>query len=353
MSASFNDRLRLAVVGPITGGSLPVAAASARAFALLGHETTFIDNQIFAPALAACKSLPQAQRSAAEVEVFLRAAAATKQRLCEVRPQVTLFLAQAPVLSEDDLAPLRERDAPSVFWFVEDFRVFTYWQRAAPRFDHVWAIQRDPFVQLLAQAGVRHVDYVPLACEPWQGPKPETPAGDITFVGTGYPNRVARLSALGEPSLRIYGPMFAREPRLAPQVDFDGVLPHERLAPIFASSRINLNLSSTIDPGRFDERKDFVNPRTFEICGAGGFQLAERNIPLEEHFEPEVEVSTFGSDEEARDKIRFFLTHEEARLAVARRGADRARLAHTYAARLQAALGRLLARDGDRVARAA
>lgn len=353
MSVLPPSGMRIAVVGPISGGSWSIAAASVRAFRRLGHNTTFINNNHFAPDLAQAKTLPPQARSQREVEIFMQAAAQTKQRLHDLKPQWALYLAQAPVLSENDLAPLRDRGAPSVFWFVEDFRVFTYWQRAAPRFDHVWTIQREPFLQTLEQAGVRSAFYVPLACEPRKRRLPFKVDSDaVTFVGTGYPNRVELLAQLAGPGLKIHGPLFSRDPRLAGYVAHDGVVPHNALAGMFASGGINLNLSSTIDPTKFRERKDFVNPRAFEICGAGGFQLAEGLIPLEEFFEPQVEVATFESVEEARDKIAFLRKHPTERRAMQDKGRARAWAHHTYEARLKAALEGLWTRDGDRIAKA-
>lgn len=344
--------LRITVVGPISGGSLSVAAASTRAFMALGHTTTFIDNTVHAPALAALRSapVPDDERQKREVDLFLRAADETQRAVCESQPQLVLYLAQAPVLLSRHTEPLRERDVPSVFWFVEDFRVFTYWQRAAERYDHVWAIQQDPFLSLLRKKGVRYVDFVPLACESPTFANPEGfAAGDITFVGSAYPNRVKLLNEIEEPRLRLFGPGFARHAKLSPLVTVDGVLPHEQLAPIFAQSRINLNLSSTANPELFTERKDFLNPRAFEICAAGGFQLVERLLPLEGFFVPEREVATFLGPEEAVEKLRYFMANDSERRAIAEKGQVRALSHHTYKARLAAALERLMQADGDRV----
>lgn len=348
----MTPHLRITVVGPITGGSLSVAAASARALAALGHTTTFIDNSVHAPALTALRlaHLADDERQKREVDLFLQAAEQTQRRVCESKPQLAIYLAQAPVLLSRHTEPLRERDVPSVFWFVEDFRVFTYWQRAAERYDHVWAIQQDPFLSLLRKKGVRHVDFVPLACEAPAFANPAGfAAGEVTFVGSAYPNRVKLFNELQDPRLRLYGPGFVRHAKLAPLVAADGVLPHEQLAPIFAQSRINMNLSSTANPELFMERKDFLNPRAFEICAAGGFQLVERLLPLEGFFEPNSEVATFLGPKEAADKVQYFLAHESERLALAQKGQKRALAHHTYEARLAAALQRVMQVDGDRV----
>jgi len=353
MTIAETPPLRIAVVGPIKGGSLPIAAATARALNRLGHTAIFIDNSHHEAALNGLKSagLSEEDRRNREVDLFLHAADETQTRVVESKPQLAIYLAQAPVLSAANLDRLRERNVPSVFWFVEDFRVFTYWQRAATRYDHVWAIQGEPFVSLLKQQGVAHVDHVPMACETVDTSiyEPGFAAGEVTFVGSGYPNRVQFFAKLANENLRLFGPGFAQNKALAAAVVADGVLPHEQLAAIFSQSRINLNMSSTADPALFGERKDFLNPRAFEICAAGGFQLAERLLPIEEFFEPEVEIITFQGVDEANDKIRFYLNNETARQDVAARGRQRALAHHTYESRLGAALERLMQVDGGRV----
>jgi len=355
----------VAVVGPVVGGSLSIAESSVRALRNLGHQVTFVDNRGYAPGVRAIEAAPvdDAAKASARTDLFLLAADATRRALRAARPQLALFLAQAPVLRDGDLDDLRAAGVPTVFWFVEDFRVFTYWPAAVRRFDHLWTIQRGELHQRLADAGHPSFDYVPTACDPElhrrYGPEETRPyTAQVSFAGSGYPNRrqlMAALRARGDlddVGLRLWGPRFAREPALVPWVaaGADGELPHATLARIFAASAINLNLSSSIAPETFAVPKDLVNPRTFEIAGCGGFQLADALIPVAEFFEPGREVEVFAGIEEARDKIRYYLAHAPARQAIADAGHRRAHADHTYDRRLGAALARLAARD-DRLAR--
>jgi spore maturation protein CgeB len=349
----------VAVVGPIAGGSLSIADSCARALRRLGHRVTLVDNRNFAPAVQAVEAaaVDDAARSSARTDIYLLAADATRRALRAARPQLVLFLAQAPVLRDGDVDDLRAAGVPSVFWFVEDFRVFTYWPAAVRRFDHVWTIQRGELHARLAQAGHPSFDYVPTACDPeihhGYAPEDTQPFGAaVSFAGSGYPNRrqfLAQLHARGLPevALRLWGTRFAREPSLADWVaaGHDGELPHATLARLFAASAINLNLSSSIAPETFAVPKDLVNPRTFEIAGCGGFQLCDALIPVGEFFEPGREIETFASVDEARDKIRHYLAHESARRAIAAAGHRRAHAEHTYDHRLNAALARLASRD--------
>jgi spore maturation protein CgeB len=361
----------IAVVGPISGGSLSIAESAVRALRRLGHRVTFVDNQGYAPALKAIDgaTADERARANARVDLFLVASDATRRALRDARPQLVLYLAQAPVVRDSDVDDLRAANIPSVFWFVEDFRVFTYWPSAVRRFDHVWTIQRGELHQRLAAAGHRSFDYVPTACDP-ELHRPYPPdetrayAASVSFAGSAYPNRrklLAELIGLGiEPDepvtpgapapFRLWGPRFAREPALAAAsaAGLDGELPHATLARIFAASAINLNLSSSAAPETFAVAKDLVNPRAFEIAGCGGFQLAEALIPVGEFFDPGREIEVFTSVAEARDKIRYYRAHESQRRAIAEAGHRRAHAEHTYDRRLAAALARLAKRD-DRV----
>ena len=351
--------LHVAVVGPVVGGSLSIAESCVRSLRRLGHRVTFVDNRGFAPTLKAIEAMPvdDAAKAAARTDLFLLASDTTRRALRQARPALALFLAQAPVVRDADLDDLRADRVPTVFWFVEDFRVFTYWPAAVRRYDHVWTIQRGELHERLA--AVRHpsFDYVPAACDPELHHRyaPEATrayAAEVSFAGSGYPNRRQVLAGLSDLGLRLWGTRFAREAALAECVaaGFDGELPHATLALIFAGTAINLNLSSSIAPETFDLPKDLVNPRAFEIAGCGGFQLADALIPVGEFFEPGREIELFASLAEARDKIAFYRDHPRERQAIADRAHARAHAEHTYDHRLGPALDRLAARD-DRLHR--
>jgi spore maturation protein CgeB len=343
---------RIAVVGPLTGGSLSVAECSVRALRRLGHEVSYIDNTRHMPVLKAiADSADPAPVKDRMRDTFLdQVRAQSRQATAAARPQLALFLAQAPVMRDEDVADLRAADVPTIFWFVEDRGVFNYWRNLGGRYDHFWTIQPDPtFADDLRARGQRFVDHVPLACDPERhrpGAAPPATGGPVTFVGSAYPNRLHLLQQLADISdLRLYGPGWSAAPSLRPRIQHDALFPYDQLPGLFSNSRINLNLSSAVQPEQFDEPKDFVNPRAFEICASGGFQLAEALSPLGRFFAVGEELVTFSGAAEARDKIAHYLTHEAERRRVAEAGCRRAHAEHTYDRRLQAALARAAACD--------
>jgi spore maturation protein CgeB len=84
----------------------------------------------------------------------------------------------------------------------------------------------------------------------------------------------------------------------------------EEFPGVAATSRIMLNmLDAATWPG--------PNMRTFEQAACGAFSLTTRTPALLEIFTEGKNVECFDTVEEARDKIRFYLSHESERLRIA------------------------------------
>jgi len=79
---------------------------------------------------------------------------------------------------------------------------------------------------------------------------------------------------------------------------------------------------------------DGLNCRAFEIAACGGFQMVSEVPVLKEHFEPEVEVTTYRNVEELKEKVAHYLCNPQAAAAIAERGRQRAHRDHTYEHRL-------------------
>lgn len=347
----FLPKRRIAVVGPVLGGSIPMAQFAARGMSALGHDVTLIEARPFGGAIEAIATMdaPEVAKDALRGQVVLLAGHFVMDRIIAAKPDLVVYLAQAPV-TQGDTELLRSAQIPSVMWFVEDFRVMPYWHKMAGWFDHFWTIQRGPFENALREAGQKNVLYVPCGIDPsvHRSRSAEEAApyrGRLSFAGSGYPNRHQFLEALLELEPRIYGTHWSSNAALAASVKEEGFLSSDTLSKIFSGSEISLNLYSSPGEDALASPKDFVNPRTFEICGCGGFQLLDKSAPVSEFFEPGKELAVFASIEEAKYKIRYYLTNPSERLAIAEAGQKRAHAEHTYEQRFGAALERLAELD--------
>jgi spore maturation protein CgeB len=262
-------------------------------------------------------------------------------------PDLVLAAAQAP-LSRKVLARLRQDGVPTAMWFVEDYRLFTYWRSFAPYYDFFAVIQREPFLQELAELGVSNALYLPLAAlpelhRPLRGADLSVAdkqrfSADLSFMGAGYPNRRLAFRRLLDYDFKIWGTEWEDDAFLAPHLPMRGVrISPEDSVRIFNAAKINLNLHSSVSAEPAVASGDFVNPRTFEIACCGAFQLVDERTLLPELF-AEGEIAVFNSLEDLKAKIDYYLERPEERAAIAEKGRARVLREHSYELRMKTLL---------------
>ncbi|MCK4788756.1 MAG: glycosyltransferase [Desulfobacteraceae bacterium] len=98
---------------------------------------------------------------------------------------------------------------------------------------------------------------------------------------------------------------------------------------ICARSKIVLNRHA-------DASENYANNcRLYEATGMGALLVTEMKDNLGELFEPDKEVVTYSSADEAVEKIQYYLNHESARTTIAKAGQERTLREHTYYHRMQ------------------
>jgi spore maturation protein CgeB len=358
-TALRRQRLSVAVVGPMYGGSLPVAQYLARALERLGHRTLFVDNsqgwQLYDVATRTVKTRKAAEQLGSLLVNFL--GEWSYARVAEFAPDVCIVVAQAPV-GKPFATRLSQAGIATAFWFVENGRHLGYWRDVAPVYDYFFHIQPGPFEAQLDAAGCRRHAYLPTGCDPEiHRPVELTPQEreeygcDLSFAGAGYFNRVQTFLGLTDYDFKIWGVNWdARELQPLLQRAEERFTPEE-FAKIVAGSKINLNLHSSTEHAGVDPGADAINPRVFEVAACGGFQLCDPCRGLEDFFDPDTEVPTYRNLTELRARIDYFLAHPEEREAMARRARERALREHTYEQRARQMLERILDACGPRILR--
>ncbi len=340
-------QLRILVAGPLYGGSHPIARYTARGFQQLGHETEFMD---FAPFYAGYQVLSRVSKDQRAVhklnQELLRFLGETLlARVRDFKPDLVFVLAQAPVAPP--LFQALKAEVPLVaYWFVEDFQVLTYWQDLAPEVDVFFTLQKEPFFSELKRRGVKNYACLPLAADleayhPLDlSPEDKRRFGSaLSFLGAGYYNRRQFFQGLTDFDFKIWGAEWELNSPLGRHIqDQAARVSEEDSAKIFNASRINLNLHSSPFHAGVNPQGDYLNPRVFDLAACGAFQLVDWRAQLPEFFIPGQELATFTSLAEAREKIGYFLAHEDERRQLAAAGRERVLRDHTYARRLAMAL---------------
>jgi spore maturation protein CgeB len=357
VAAKQGGRLHVAVVGPIYGGSLPIARHTVAALESLGHRVSWLDQSAHQASydLFASYGEPR-QRLTMQSRFADLLSMGVMTRLAEDPPDLVLALAQAP-LNLAVLEHLRKKKFLTAMWFVENYRHLTYWQQLAGGYDYWFVIQQASCVDALTRAGARHVNYLPMAADPalhrplrLTDPEQAEYGADVSFVGAGYANRRMVLPAWlsKDWSFKLWGNEWDGAVGLDSVLQRGGArIDTETCLKVFNATSVNLNLHSCVGDG-LDPEADFVNPRTFELAACGAFQLVDERSLLSELFASH-EMVRFSAVAEVPSLIRAWLADTSGRREIAAAARRRVSAHHTYAHRMSALLAMIGMRQPDRI----
>ena len=335
---------RIAVLGPLQGGTIPTGYYTQSALTRLGQRSRGLDMSGFNNGFELMDDLVRdpARRKFMHSSYVEMLSATLTESFTEKPIDVLICMAQAPV-SAKFLTELRKKGVITVLWFVEDYLRFTYWRDMAKYFDFVFTIQKGDCIEQIRRAGAGEVHYLPTAFDPFVhaplklSDTERTQWGSpLSFVGAGYHNRQQMFASLAHHPFKIWG---SEWPTCKP---FDQMVQQgarrisaEEYVKIFNATEINLNLHSSTERDGVEPNGDFINPRTFELAGCGAFQLVDERTLLPEAFEIGREIITFNSFSDLTEKIQYYLEHPQERVEIAQRARARVLRDHTYNKRIE------------------
>ncbi|UIJ38816.1 glycosyltransferase [Desulfobaculum bizertense] len=342
----MNSSLRILIVLPMYGGSLPIGHYCARALRRMGHLVEIFEAPEF---LGAYESLSEMRISRDKVSSLQNGllnvvSQAILAKAESFEPDLVLSMAQAP-LSIPTLRRLKRDNVTTAMWFVEDYKLMTYWKGYAPYYDFFAVIQEEQIFEKLEQIGQENVLYLPLAADPeFHKPMDLTAVerqlwgSELSFMGAGYANRRVAFHQFAGKKFKLWGNGWEDDAVLAPHVQLKGRrLSSEECIKVFNATVINLNLHSSVHVDKLVSGGDFVNPRTFELAACGAFQLVDERSLMSELFYSD-ELATFETLPELHEKIEYFLANPEERQAFVQRARERVLKDHTYDQRMQTLL---------------
>ncbi|RPH78841.1 MAG: hypothetical protein EHM80_09290 [Nitrospiraceae bacterium] len=357
VAAQAGGQLRIAVVGPIYGGSLPITRYTVSALESLGHHVRWLDHSVHAMSYHQLELLRNSQhRVALQSKYAEMLSRITMAQLAEDPPDLVLSLAQAPLILPA-LEHLRRKKFLTAMWFVENYRHLTYWQQLAAGYDFWFVIQQEPCIAALKQAGAKDVRYLPMAADPsvhrpvelTQAEREEY-GSEVSFVGAGYANRREIFPRLlgQEWTFKLWGNEWDGATDLISVLQRHGArIDTDTCQKVFNASAVNLNLHSWAGTG-FDPDGDFVNPRAFELAACGAFQLTDHRSLMPDLF-TESEVAAVSSPDRLPGEISRWLREPEQRVAMAAQARQRVLAEHTYAHRMRTLLSQIGVASPDRI----
>ncbi|GAB4361440.1 MAG: glycosyltransferase [Deltaproteobacteria bacterium] len=340
---------RVSVVSPLCGGSWEISKYAANGFRAAGYPVDFVDVSGFGAVPDALRAYhaggDHAALSRALQEFYTWCSAQILERVERFDSAVVFVLAQAP-LDPEHLRKMRDDGRRVVFWFVEDHRLFRYWEETAARYDLFFRIQKGAFPRELSQAGQMRSHYLPPAADetifhpgPLSEEDADTYGSPLSFLGAGYYNRRRFFNLLLSRPFKIWGTGWPQNEPLYRHVQKGGKrVDSLEASKIFRGTQVNLNLHSSTSHEGVNPFGDFVNPRTFEIAACSAFQLVDHRSLLPDLFLPGEEIVCFSGREDFLEQVDHYLSRPEERSAFGAAGRERVLREHTYRDRMREAM---------------
>lgn len=266
----------------------------------------------------------------------LRSIRALQARVLEsAKGKDLLFSNKGMNIKPPTLAALKQMGVKTAVWMPDNAANEPYrsWVRNAGQlWDRLFSFDSAIYDQTPTEAHTR-VHVLPFGVDPAAyDPEPISDADraeyscDIAFVGAPYPDRVELLQTVVGRNLKIWGWGGWKKTPLAKH--YRGPLNARQSAKAYRLAKIAVNTNvRPIAKG--------VNVKTFEICAAGGFQLTDEPADLRQSFAIGKELDVFHDADEFRDRVEYWLGHDDERRAVAGAGRERVVRDHTMRQRMR------------------
>lgn len=210
---------------------------------------------------------------------------------------------------------------PNAYWIADSHLGYDYRLKRAREFDHVFASHK-PSIDRLIKDGIdpARVHYLPWAAETMcYKPFPVIEKYDWCFIGhlnndfrVDLMDRFCKEWPLGEKGYLGWR-----------QGEWAGHNVLENAAKKFCQSRIVLNESI----------RDDLNMRTFEALACKRLLLTEDVPAVRDHFEDGKHLVLYKTIDEAVEKAKYYLAHDDERNAIAEAGYQEFLARHTYMGR--------------------
>jgi spore maturation protein CgeB len=218
-------------------------------------------------------------------------------------------------------------------WMADDPFCFENIKNSLIHYDYYF-IWDSWYLPLLESAGVKKAIYLPLYTIPEVYKKVEQTEGekltyrsDLVFVGEWRPDRERILNQLIDFNIKIYGGGWLENSRIPKEYLHKEVTISE-MNKIYNACKIILNI-------HHQWGKNDANFRTFETLGSGAFLIDERKRDIVSILKEDEEIVLYNGIDELKEKIDYFLGHEDEREKIANRGSKIVNKKHTLTKRYE------------------
>jgi spore maturation protein CgeB len=319
--------MRVLIYGQPWRAGMPASLAAA--FRELRHEVELFDFTAFLYRTRVGSRWAHALDLLLPAEVAYRINRSLRRCIESYRFELIIFCSDTHIWPET-LSSAVSRCPKVVSWkFDEPFNIKyvtgTTWE-LFQRY-HIVFTPREHLIEDYRARGAQCVYHLPFCFDPGvhypvspSRDEAKTWGADVAFVGTWSRRREQLVSSLPQTDVRVWGYSWGHATRDTKSVPGLKLMRRtavgREMSLVLNVSRISLNFLTP-------EQQDRINVRNYEIPACGGFQLCERTEEIQSLFREGKEVACFGSIDELRDKVAYYLRHARESEAIARAAYER------------------------------
>lgn len=249
-----------------------------------------------------------------------------------------IFATKAKYMSNEVLDELR-KITKTVNWYPETTNTINSINRLVSHFDYFFEFDKY-IVDLLIKQGHKNVYYLPFCGDidknaQWQNTAKEV---NVVFLGSYhpelYPQRLTILNKIKDLGLEVWGNKAWLDTSLKEVFQGPLVSTTENIKKLYARAKIVIHMDAlTTHTGTG------LTMRPFDIATAGSMLIAQDDRKeLFDFFEDGKELVSFHDENEIREKVKYYLDHEDERLQIAKAGFERTKRENTYLDRIRTVL---------------
>ena len=247
--------------------------------------------------------------------------------VAEYKPWL-VFGIKAETIPPETIEKIKKMGVITALFFNDLIDHWELIKKLAPAYDYFFNQDHLIVSKLRDELGLRNVYYMAHATEPTDDPfKSRNNKYPIAFIGTHdikfYPNREKYLLAINDLDLHIWGTDgWANTPL---KNCFHGRSVGDQRFDIYGSSKIVIDINWDIMPA------EGLSNRPFEVAGCGAMFMTDHvRKDIKRAYQEGREVVLFKDEHELREKVIYYLEHEDERKKIAQAGYQRTVAEHTY-----------------------
>ncbi|MDO8495007.1 MAG: glycosyltransferase [bacterium] len=306
-----------------------------RAFQALGFDCIAFDNR--SGAIYSSPFLRRAMRVFPKLRIIKRITLdQTNKKLLHLvksyQPHL-IFGVKAENIYPQTITKIRQMGAKTICFYIDLMDHWPVISQLAPAYDLFFNQDRLVVNRLRRELSLTNSFYMAHSAEPL----PDALTNrinkyDISFIGTHnnqtYPNRERYLKEIGDLDLNIWGTDGWKTSPLAGC--FRGRSFGDQRFEIYGHSKIVIDINWDVMPA------EGLSNRPFEVTGSGAcFFVDLIREDIKRCYEEGKEFVSFSDEKDLREKVRYYLEHDEERERIARAGYQKTVERHTYVNRVR------------------